>query len=148
MATPLPGNRTRTSDIFTVTTFTPTWNFTVGTGATNEGWYAQIGELVHWGVRVQLGTSPTSSGTTSVLLDLPVDAWTGGGNGLQAVLGTFNYRDASGPSFYAGSANVFASAGTQACFILGSSTTRLSPTNPVAFAVDDVIAVGGTYMAQ
>lgn len=149
MAAPLPGANIRASDIFNLASFTPTWtSLTIGTGAVNEGWYSQIGDLVFWGFRTQLGTSPSFTGTA--LVDLPVAAWVGGGNGLQMVLGAFHYRRASGTLMYTGSATVFASAGTQAAFSLGSTTTRVGSTGPTpaAAGVDDVLSASGVYRAQ
>lgn len=147
MTVPIPGNNIRASDIFNLTEFTPSFTgLSTGTGATSEGWYSQIGNLVFWGFRVQLGSSPSSSAT--VVIDLPVDAWTGGGNGLQAVVGSFVFRDASTVNFYAGTATVHSSGGTNASFCLGSNVTRLGNSVPVAFAVDDVISASGVYQAQ
>lgn len=150
MAAPLAGQIIRASDSFNIQTFTPVWtNVTVGTGAINEGWYLQQGDLVNWGFRLQFGTGGTSSG--SVILDLPVAAFTGGGNGLQWTVGSFIIRDASASAAnYAGSLSIFTSGGVSAAFSLGNSTTRANNTVPIAgnYAIDDVISGQGVYRAQ
>lgn len=149
MATPpLAGQIIRASDAFNMQTFTPVYtNYTIGAGAVNEGWYQEIGELVMWGFRTQLGTAPAGAGASGVLVDLPVPAWTGGGNSLQAAAGSFVVRDASPLLNYIGTMSIFASTGLQVSFSLGSSTTRMNGTNPITPAVDDVISGSGVYRA-
>lgn len=147
MATaPLAGQIVRASDAFGLTAFNLNWtSFNPGTGPASEGYYQTIGRMVMWWFRVQLGTSPSGSGT--YLLDLPVTAYTGGGNGLNACLGNWNYR-VSGTVFYAGSMSVFASNGLQASFTLTSSTGRMNNTTPVSPAVDHVFSGGGVYLSS
>lgn len=147
MAEPLPGANIRASDIFGLTAFTPTWTgLTLGTGASNEGWYQTQGNLVFWGLRLQLGTGGTA--TTTVQFDLPVTAWTGGGNSLTTTLGSAHLRDQSALAFYSGVVTSWNAAGTQGCFSFAGNTSRWSNTAPVATAVDDVISASGVYRAQ
>jgi len=141
------GDPLKITDTLNLVTFTPSWTaLTIGTGAVNEGWYNQQGSIVNWGFRLQLGTSPGGAGTT-IQIDLPLPAWTGGGNSLQAVVGSFNIRDASTVNQYPGTITVFSSSGLSAALSLAAGNTRWNSTTPMAVAVDDIISGSGTYRA-
>ena len=144
---PLAGDPLKAADSFNLVTFTPVWTaLTVGSGAVNEGWYNRSGDVVHWGFRLQLGTTPSGAGTT-IQMDLPVAAWTGGGSGLQAAVGSFNIRDASTVNQYPGTITVFSSSGLSCAFSLASGSTRWNSSTPMAVAVDDIISGSGVYRA-
>ena len=132
--------------------WTPTWNsLTAGTGAVNEGWYQRFGEWVFWGFRLQFGTSPSFAST--IFVNLPVNAYTGGGTALQACLGSWVFRDSSAGTHYAGSIGIWSSAGTSASFAgawggsVPNSRVGTSGTAPVSVAVDDVLSGSGVYRA-
>lgn len=148
---PNPGDPVRADDAFDLNTFTPSWtNVTLGTtGLANEGWYQRIGDLVAWGFRLELGTSGTISSTVN--LDLPVPAWSGGGLGLQNTIGSWLLRDVSAGTHWAGTLGIWSSAGTS-CSFAGAwngtaPSTRLNASSPVATAVGDVLTGSGVYRA-
>jgi hypothetical protein len=152
MPIPLAGQTILASDAFNLQTYTPTWtNVILGTGADNEGWWQQIGQMVLWGFRLQLGTSPSTSGTIEI--SLPVAAYTGGGASLQAALGSWVYRDDSGPDHWSGSLGSFEAAGLNASldgvWDGTSNKTRfgtvVSTARPAVVAVSDVISGSGCY---
>lgn len=158
MATPAAGSLIRASDAFQMTLFTPsTTNITIGTGATSEGWYQQIGSMVLWGFRIEFGTSP-SFASAGILVALPVTAYTGGGAGLQATLGSWIMRTAS-TSHYGGSMGAFESAGLNASFsgawngstngnngrIAGPASTGIPA--GVTIAATNVLSGSGVYRA-
>lgn len=132
-----------------VTAFTPSWtNVTLGSGAVNEGRYVQIGDLVFWWFRTQFGTSPAFS--TTIQLTLPVTALAGGGNGVQATVGAWTFRDASAGDHWSGSIGLWSSAGTLASFAGAwngtAPKTRIGTSGaPVTVAVDDVLSGSGHY---
>ncbi len=144
---PAAGDPVKITDSFLLNTFTPVWTaLSIGTGAINEGWWNQQGSIVNWGFRLQLGTAPSGAGTT-IQIDLPVNAWVGGGNSLQAAVGVFNIRDASTVNQYPGTLTVFSSGGGSAAFSLPTGNTRWNSSTPMAVAVDDIISGSGTYRA-
>lgn len=146
---PLPGQIIRASDSFNTVLFTPTTNFTVGTGAVSEGWYQTLGQWVLWGFRIQMGTSPSWPSTITV--SLPVTAYAGNGTGLQASLGSWMFRDDSATTHYSGTMGVFDSGGLTASFGGAWSGTvpnsRISPGTPVTVAVTDILSGTGVYLA-
>lgn len=152
MATqPQPGNLVRASDAFGFTTFTPsTTGLTAGTGAISEGWYQTLGQMVLWGIRIELGTSPSFS--ASVVFNLPITAYTGGGAGLAATLGTWNFRS-GGTINYAGSVIVQDSGGLTGRFsgawngTAPSSNVGLSTSTPATPAATNVLSATGIYRA-
>lgn len=135
-------------------TFTPSWaaGFTIGGGAINEGWYQLIGGFVIWGFRVEAGTSPAF--TTSLLLNLPLAAYTGASGGqLAAAVGEWGMRSASGAN-YGGPIVTNDTGGTQVRFTgawngtaplgnIGSTTS--TPATPVA---GNVLSGSGSYRAR
>lgn len=130
------------------TSWTPTWaNVTQGTGAVNEGYYLDLGDWIIWQFRLQFGTSPSFSST--IQINLPAAAWTGGGVSLQATLGSWTFRDTSAGKHYAGSIGIWSSAGTSASFNGAWDSTipnsRITNAIPVTVAVDDVLSGGGIY---
>jgi hypothetical protein len=151
---PLAGQIIRTEDAFELQSFTPTYtNLTLGTGNSNEGWYQMIGQFVLWGFRTELGTGGTA--TTTVTMDLPVDAYSGGGVSLQGALGSWIFRDSSAGDHYSGSIGIFQAAG-DVCSFAGawaaagtiSPRTRLfTASSPVVPAIGDVISGTGCYRA-
>lgn len=152
---PSAGSPVKITDAFDVRTWTPSWSvstgsFAAGSGAVNEGWWLQIGRVVHWGFKLQLGSSPTIGGT--LLLTLPVEAWVGGGAGLQVGLGSWIYRDNSVPAHWSGTIAGWDAGGTRASFSgawSGSApNTRINATQPFAYAVDDTLAGSGVYLSE
>lgn len=146
-----PGDPIRADDMFDLNTFTPVWtNVTLGsTGLANEGWYQQIGSMVMWGFRLELGTGGVF--TATINLDLPVPAYSGGGLSLQNTLGAWMLRDTSAGTHYSGSIGVWSAAGTSCSF--GGTwngtapLTRISASSPVVTAVGDVLTGSGCYRA-
>lgn len=151
MTTPATGLNVHALDMFRMNAFTPAWvNVTPGGGAENQGWYQQIGSFVLWGFRLEFGTSPAISGIAE--LTLPVVAYDGGGTGLQACLGEWNLRDASGTvKHHGGSIGVFGSGGTLASFAGAWDATapqlRVTTNIPFAIALNDVLSGTGCYRA-
>jgi len=141
------GEQINSSDVFGMVDFTPVWSdLTLGTGAVNEGWYQRIGDLVTWGFRTQIGTSPSGTGS-SYRVDLPVAAWVGGGSSLQAAVGAGIYR-ATGTTNWVLVPSVFSSSGLSVAFTVGDSGGgRASSTTPVAVASGHVISASGVYRA-
>jgi len=148
---PLAGDPIKASDLYDLRTFTPTWvNVTTGSGAVNEGWWLRSGDLVHWGVRLEFGTSPAFSST--IAMNLPVTAWTGGGSGFQMTIGAWICR-LGGSSHWAGSAGIYDSGGTQVSFAgakasggdpdarLGQGGSSPSPTS------GGILSATGSYRA-
>ena len=111
-----------------------------GSGGVMEGHYCQIGKLVHAEFRIQVGTSPTFTGTT-LDLDLPVPAFVWGGNGVWGPLGSWIIRNNSPTEFYAGSIGLSSTSTGRASFAGAWNGTepagRVTNTLPIAFAVDD-----------
>lgn len=150
MAAPLSGQILRASDLG-FTTFTPTWsNLTAGSGASNEGWYEVVGNMIHWGFRLEFGTSPSYS--SSILMNLPVTAYAGGGTGLAGHVGAWGARS-SGTINYAGSIVVNDSGGLQAAFkgawsgSVPSSNIGVSSSTPFTPASGNVLSGSGSYRA-
>lgn len=138
----------------TWTTYTPTFAAgvtAVGTGAVREGWYCQIGKIVHWGGRIQFGTSPTINAT--IQMDMPVQAHVGGGNGLTNSLGAWQFRDDSVTFHYAGTVAIYSSGGVVASFNGAWDSTaprnRLgaASTPAASVAANDILTWSGTYRA-
>lgn len=137
----------------TWTTYVPTFTAglgAVGTGASREAWYCQVGKIVHFGGRIQFGTG--SPAINAVLqMDLPVQAFVGGGSGLTAALGTWQFRDTSAVAHYGGPVAVYASAGMTASFNGAWNGTaplqRVQASIPFVVATDDVLSWSGTYRA-
>lgn len=118
---PFAGDPIRANDFFDMRTFTPTFNggiTAVGVGNVREGWYVVSGEFVQWGIRIQFGTGPNGNATWELNLPVEAEAFSGGGNGLNATLGSWCYRANAGGNLYhyAGSVQAFNSAGTVAAF--------------------------------
>jgi hypothetical protein len=156
---PAAGQTIKASDVFTMSTYTPTLsNITAGSGATNEGWYQQIGNAVFWAFRLEFGTSPALSTSASALVSMPVTAFTGGASGLQLCLGAWVLRTGTN-SHYAGSMGAFESAGINACFDgawndtatitnerVGGRGTTIYPEG-VVIAATNVLSGSGWYRA-
>lgn len=146
-----PGDPVRADDMFDLNLFTPTWtNVTIGTtGVANEGWYQQIGSMVMWGFRLELGTGGSFSSTIN--LDLPVPAYVGGGLSLQNNIGSWLLRDTSASNHYAGSIGIWSGSGLS-CSFAGAwdgtaPRTRVNASSPVATAAGDVFTGSGVYRA-
>jgi hypothetical protein len=124
---PNAGDPIRADDFFDLRSFTPTFNAGVtalGVGNVREGWYVVSGEFCTWGFRIQTGTTPNGNATWE--LNLPVTAYTGGGNGLGAAIGSWSYRWNGGSlHHYAGTIGVFNSAGSVA--FLGGAWDGTAP---------------------
>jgi hypothetical protein len=149
---PNPGDPVRADDIFDLNTFTPVWtNVTLGTtGLANEGWYQQIGEMVLWGFRLELGTGGGFSSTIN--LDLPVPAYVGGGLSLQNTIGAWTMRRPSPALHYSGSIGIWSGAGTSCSFAgawTGSApSTRINASSPLgSVTAGDVLTGSGCYRA-
>jgi hypothetical protein len=128
MAVPAAGQTIKASDAFQMNTYTPTLsNITVGTSASLEGWYQQIGQAVLWGFRLEFGTGSPAFGTAgNALVSLPVTAYTGGLLGLDMCIGSWIYRD-GGLLHYAGSLGCFESAGINASASGAWDSTAVRP---------------------
>ena len=133
------------------TTYTPTWvGVVLGSGALNEGWSTQLGKLVHWGIRVEFGTTP--SFTSTITVGLPALAYTGGG--FSACVGSWVMRDNSnsGPALaWGGSVMTNATNGSAASFAGGwtgaTPSQRVAGGVPFTIDVGDVLSATGTYRA-
>lgn len=149
VSVPVAGQIIKASDMFNLVTFTPTWtNFTTGSGAVNEGWYQQIGSMILWGIRLEMGTSPSYS--ASILLTMPVNAYTGGGASLAANYGSWSLRTGS-TSTYAGEVVGNATDGSNAKFAGVSTNDQIGRTTttgpPIAPASGQVLSASGCYRA-
>ena len=112
----------------------------IGSG-TLEGFYIQVGDLVHYYVRLGRA-SDTNLGTTGYAFTLPVDPAS-----FQNALGAGTVqRSGSGMPFV-----VMGTGGSTVVLVIpGTSTTfgtRVGSANPGSWAAGDVIAFGGTYRA-
>lgn len=122
--------------------YTPTFNYTIGTGGTLTGRYIQIGKLVHFWARAVLGTGFTIGAGPA--LSIPVARRSGGPD----LSFTSLITDAGSGNHLA--AGFLGSAGTSAStWITGTNGVfaAVSPTFPFAWAAGDEIAVHGTYEA-
>jgi hypothetical protein len=138
----------------TWTTYTPTFTAgitAVGTGAVREGWYCRVGNIVFWGGRIQFGTTPAANATIQMDIPPAIAAYSGGGDGLTNVLGTWQYRDNSVPAHFTGAVCVYANGGLLASFNGASDgtlpQTRINATQPFAPAVDDKLTWSGMFRA-
>lgn len=154
MAAPLAGQIIRASDMFNLQSFTPTWTaVTQGAGAINEGWYQTIGDWVLFGARLEFGTAPSFSST--ILMNLPVLAYTGGGAATNATVGSWMFRDNSGPTHYAGTMAMSSTAGDSTTFNGGWHVTNARPDGrisnsgpvPITLQVGDILSCTGSYRA-
>lgn len=151
-SSPTAGSLVRASDAFNFVTFTPTWtSVTIGTGADSEGWYQVIGNMVMWGFRLEFGTSPSWAAGT-VLLNLPVAAYTGGGGSLAACVGQWSGRSSASIN-YGSSIMTNDTAGTQ-CNFAGawngtspSGRVGASSSTPFTPASGNVFSGSGCYRA-
>lgn len=157
LQTEMDAEQAATAALGQYTSFTPAWTgATLGSGAVNEGRWCRIGDVVHWQVRIQFGTTPTFSAELRV--NLPVTAWTGGGSMLQMTLGSWVYRDTSLVNHHGGSVGAYSGTGADASFAAAWDPATPAPHKrvglvggsslPFAPAIDDVFSAGGTYMAD
>jgi len=110
----------------------------VGGAGQQEGFYYQIGKLVHAEFYFELA-SGFAMGSSNWLLTLPVAASAWAGFKTRA-LGTWAIRDDSGPNHFAG-ALISASVSTGVWF--GGADQpggRVTETNPVAWAIGDILS--------
>jgi hypothetical protein len=136
------------------TTYVPTFTAgvtAVGTGAAREGWYNRVGKVVNWGGRLQFGTGGNVNAV--IQMDMPIQAFVGGGNGLTAVIGSWQWRNAANTYHYAGSLCIYSSGGI-VCSMNGAwdgtaPRQRLGATGTPAATVGtgDVLSWSGTYRA-
>lgn len=151
MATvPSAGSQLKVTDTFDDRTWTPVWAggvTSLGSGATNEGRWTQIGNRVEWQFRTQFGTGVSFSATLQ--LTLPVQGWAGGGSSLQMATGHWLYRQSSVPAHHAGTVAIFDAGGTTVSFggaWDGSQPrTRINATQPFAPSAGDVLSASGIY---
>lgn len=120
------------------TSFTPSWTgLTVGTGATNTGFYCQIGKTIHLRVSVTLGTSPSVSGTPPVLT-LPVSIKESG----VFFIGTATY---SSSNTYIGYIDGFGALRIQNVSGTYPYLANVTSTTPFTWATGDKIFIYSTY---
>ena len=140
----------------TWTSWTPVYTTgptTLGAGGVSEGFYQQIGKMVHAEWRTELGTGFAFTGTTFEMV-LPLPAYVGwGGAKIQASLGSWLARDDSVPSHFAGTIGLWAAAGLSCSFggawngTSPSSRVSSSATNPITWAAGDIFGGVLTYRA-
>jgi hypothetical protein len=129
------------------TAYTPTLGGTgwaIGNGTVSVARYVQIGKMVHFRVRIAMG-STTTFGAVAVTVSLPVAmqaSWN------EAAIFTGNVRD-----FSLGKRHVITGSATTTTEVsiryLGTDglQTDVTATAPFTFTTDDVIIVTGTYEA-
>ncbi len=129
------------------TRFTPTWNnLTVGNG-TNQGWYAQVGDIVCVRIRFVFGSSSAMGSYPNVVL--PVNCVTH--NSLTFV-GNAMFRD-TGTGYYSGVAAISAATSTNLNmyphYAAATFTTisDITSSSPFTWANTDEIALTATYEA-
>lgn len=132
----------------TWTSWTPVFNTGptgIGSGGVAEGSYLLVGDLFIGSFRLELGTSPTISGTFELNLPVPIFAW----SGVQMALGNWVARDASPTVYYSGSI-VAISQSPSRCHFAGawdgpSSSKRVSDDTPMTWVATDVLTGQLTY---
>ncbi len=150
---PHAGSFAQAAQVFNTIDWVPTWtSITRGTGFAEEGWYATLGDLVFFGYKLVLGTSPSFTASTQINGTLPVTADT---TGLQQAYGAWLYRDDSATQHYSGTVAGFDTGGVSFCLdgAWDGTAPRLRVGNsagtniPVTPAVSDVISFSGIYRA-
>lgn len=117
---------------------------TLGSGSENYGNYIQIGSIVFYTVRFQVGGAGFVNGSGDVICSLPPvamhqDFWL-----VVMVMGAGNYIDTSGGDGYA--INPYGNSASTVKFRLHSTNASvLSYTNIVAWAANDELAFQGHY---
>jgi hypothetical protein len=119
-------------------------NPTLGTGATQAGWWYRVGQLVTYGFVIRFGTTGAAAGTGSYLISLPTPAdsavHTDGGfsQGYGDVVGSGVIRDNSTP---AGNATVeFQMRSYTHVFAIPPNGTIVQATNPFTWGASDAIS--------
>jgi hypothetical protein len=129
------------------TAYTPTWTASTTNPVLNNGTivgrYKQIGEVVHFTLKLTVG-STTTFGTGDWRFTLPVVAQSTVYQFPAAVLdnGTAWYQ-AMGVGDYAGSTSFF----SVIVNTTNAPSTAIAATNPMTWASTDTLTVSGTYEA-
>ncbi len=143
----------------TFNSWTPTFNsggFTnFGGSGFNQGFYSQIGKLVHAQFRMEIASGFAVSAGLFVL-NLPVTAFAWSGANNAATIGSWLLRDDSVPRHYSGGILTVTSGGGARVWFGGAWDTspapdapsgRVSDTEPVTWAAGDVLSGTLRYRA-
>jgi hypothetical protein len=128
------------------TAYTPTWtgsggNPAIGNG-TIGGLYVAAGKLIHFKIRIVMG-STTTYGSGNYSLSLPVAIATNGVLGAQC-------QFIDGASLYYHGTSFLESSTTFRIGLVSNAAaniTSITPTSPFTWANTDVLTVSGTYEA-
>jgi hypothetical protein len=118
--------------------YTPTISWTLGNG-TLVGSYMQAGKLVHYHIKLTIGS--TTSPSSTLQLGLPVAR---SDTTARCPAGNVGLTDASGPTFYSRFA---AQSGASAIVLQDLTGTLVTATVPFTFATGDIVMVEGAYEA-
>jgi hypothetical protein len=129
------------------TTYTPTLGGTgwaLGNG-TASGFYCQIGKIVHFRVKITLGSTSTA-GNGALTVSPPITAK---GDGFLDTLVKAAYFDASLGGVFWGDSRLANSSSLQPSYrvSLVGAETALTTDNPFTWATSDQINISGTYEA-
>lgn len=135
--------------------WTPTWDTAGGGGFTgvggsgvNQGFYTQIGNLIHAEFRVELA-SGFSVDTGTFVLMLPVAAYAFGGAVLQQTIGTWTARDDSAPNHWSGTLGTWSNDHDRVSFNGAwdgtSPKKRIDSNDPFVWAAGDVLSGNLSY---
>jgi hypothetical protein len=140
----------------TWTTWALSWDTASGGGFTSvgagfsEGYYTQIGNLVHAEFRVQLGAG-FAVDTGTFILNLPVAARLWSGTVAYGTVGNWSARNNSDPYHYAGALGIWDSSGSKVHFAGSWDGTaprsRIDSNDPIVWASSDVLSGVLNYRA-
>lgn len=155
---PFAGKRVHADWAFyldTAGTYTPTLtavtNPTLGTGATQSGWWQRNGHLITGGAIIRFGSSGADPGSGAYLVSLPFDAdvstlTASASFGVATILGTCSLRDNSAVASSRTATSYLATASAARMQIADNSTVTDSA--PWIWANDDAIAISFAYLAD
>lgn len=121
-------------------TWTPAYlDLTPGNGVLARNHFRRIGGIIHWEYRLVFGTTTAVSGTLRI--SLPATA----ADGNNGTVGGGYLRDLSVPTTYMANARLVNS--TEMNIFVDGSSGFVGSAFPFTWAVNDIIALSGSYIA-
>lgn len=137
-------------DLYTPTLTAATTNPTLGSGATQTGWWHRTGNMIVGGARIRFGTGMSSgSGIYYVSLPFTIDtSYLNGsdGYGLGSVIGAGALRDDSNLSL-SPTVSVIVSQYNNRVWLHTAANGAVNNAGPFAWTTNDAISISFAYLA-